>query len=124
MSCNTNIGYLQGVLPNDFYYAMKFYDDFVRVPVTGSNYASDSDGTITYANMKTNINNGAPFALLLLADSTYGFHYIDVFGYESNSDGDYLRVADGWSNNISTFVRYDSVINNISVMHMLDGINY
>jgi hypothetical protein len=37
MSWNTNIGYLPGVLPNDFYYAMKFYDDFVRVPVTGSN---------------------------------------------------------------------------------------
>lgn len=43
-------------------------------------------------------------------DSKYGNHSLLCVGYQECSDGNYLRVADGWSATISNFYYFKGSI--------------
>lgn len=47
---------------------------------------------------------------MLHGDSKYGDHSILCVGYQECSDGNFLRIADGWSKTISNFYYFKGSI--------------
>ncbi|WP_123052901.1 C39 family peptidase [Clostridium sp. JN-1] len=89
--------------PNDFYNGLLQYAQSVGCPAVGSDYISNGAPLQT---IESNISNGNPVKIGVNNNEKYGDHAIVVFGYENNSDGNYLRLADGWTSSHQTWCTY------------------
>lgn len=60
--------------------------------------------------VKNAVSLGRPCGILL-ADKLFSWHWVLAVGYREYTDGVYLRIVDGWSNNASRFYKpgYGSV---------------
>lgn len=69
------------------------------------------DGAPSFSATQYCIALGAPVMFNIFSNPTYGNHSLDVFGTERDSDGNWLRVADGWyseyDNNYQKWYKYD-----------------
>ena len=70
-----------------------------------TNYSSPG---YDWAYIKQQIQNGNVMYISLVKDSSHSYnnHAVLCVGYQDTSDGQYLRIADGWTRSLSTFVKY------------------
>ncbi len=104
-----------GCTNKEYYDGILKYASYVRgVPATGSDLLSYDKATFTKA--KNCIDYNQPFAVGLVRDPKYHNHFVTCFGYEDNSDGKYLRIADGWEHTHNMWYRYN--------LNYIDGFIY
>lgn len=79
--------------------------------IAGSGYQEDGllNG-VTWNFIKNNVDKSYPVLIGTNNDSKYGNHSLLCVGYQECSDGNYLRVADGWSATISNFYYFKGSI--------------
>ncbi len=79
--------------------------------IAGSGYQEDGLlSGVTWNFIKTNIDKSYPLIVGVSGDKKYKNHSMLCVGYQECSDGNYLRVADGWSATISNFYYFKGSI--------------
>lgn len=94
------------IIPGIRAFARSRYDD-----IAGS--GSQTEGVFSNVNwsfITDQIDQSIPLIVVLHGDSKYGDHSILCVGYQECSDGNFLRIADGWSKTISNFYYFKGSI--------------
>jgi hypothetical protein len=99
---NTNNGHT-GTYPSDIYHGILNYATWIGRPATGSDFVNYP----TFARMQEAIAGGVPYEIDIRNNGTYRNHSMDVFGTELDNDGEWCRVADGWSTSYQTWYHYE-----------------
>ena len=98
--------YWDQIIPGLASFSRARYDHIV-----GSGYQEDGLlSGVTWDFIKSNVDKSYPLLIDLQKDSKYKNHSLLCVGYQECSDGNYLRVADGWSATISNFYYFKGSI--------------
>jgi len=108
LSVKMNHSNSSGVSDINGYNGMRSYISSYKLRAqAGSDYATQSKFTWNW--ITTEINNGNALYIgksLKDYDGRTGYHAFLGVGYQSNSDGEYIRVCDNWDTSLSHFVKY------------------
>lgn len=106
MNCDTN-----GVTAAEYRSGLVAYGTNVRgVPPTSSANLGSTSATFTQA--ESYIKSNYPFGVFLAGDPYYRYHIVTCFGTEYNTDGQYLRIANGWDRSYQNWYLYKGSITN------------
>ena len=98
--------YINEIIPGMTAFSRARYDH-----VLGSGYQQNGLlSGVTWSFIKNNVDQSYPLIVTTQNDSKYGNHALLCVGYQECSDGNYLRVADGWSATISNFYYFKGSI--------------
>lgn len=98
--------YINEIIPGMTAFSRARYDH-----VSGSGYQQNGLlSGVTWSFIKNNVDQSYPLIVTTQNDSEYGNHALLCVGYQECSDGNYLRVADGWSATISNFYYFKGSI--------------
>jgi hypothetical protein len=99
----TNVG-VPGTMPWNIIPGLTNYASACGYPINGSD-EQNTNTSLNWSWFEQNIKHNIPILFTVILDPKYSQHVMLAVGYQNTSTGDYLRIADGWTNTYSNFYK-------------------